>query len=76
MTSSVVQTLNRQQFQQNIELAVVEVAVFNWINMVLDDLRRQLQRNMIAPDRARRVWKVERGCYECCMKALRERRLP
>ena len=72
---SALETLNRTNFKQNLELAVVEVAIYNWINGVLDDLRSKLKRNQINPDEARQVWKVKRACYECCSKAAREGKL-
>jgi hypothetical protein len=73
---SALETMNRTKFKEAVEVGIVEVAVYNWINEILDSLRRQLQRNQIAPDRASKIWKIKRGCYDCCSRALKEGRLP
>ncbi len=72
---SVLETVNRTQLKQNLELALVEVAVYNFTMRAYDDLRRQLKRNEITPERARLVWKIRHACYECFMAHLKAERL-
>jgi hypothetical protein len=73
---SVLETVNRTRFRQAVEVGIVEIAVYNWINEILDSLRSQLKRKQIAPDRASKIWKIKRSCYDCCNRALREGKLP
>jgi hypothetical protein len=68
--------MNQLKFKETVENGIVEIAVYNWIMRVNDSLRSQLRRKEINPDRASKVWRLKRGCYDCCKRALREGRLP
>jgi hypothetical protein len=70
------ESTNQLRFKETLEGAVVEIAFYKWINGVLDALRRKVDSGEIEPDRARQIWKIKRGCYDCCKRALQEGRFP
>ena len=72
---SVLETVNRTQFKQNLETAIVEAAVYTFTMQAYRTLQRQVACKMISPEHAQRVWRIHHACYDCFVSHLKAERL-